>query len=92
MHGPLSLIGILVVCAGLHLLWLSRGEIVYWMETWVKIFRASLRNSQNSVERRPQRPRLSRFSSSREHVLRMMLGLSLALVVGPVLIFLGLVL
>lgn len=92
MRGPLSLIGILVVCAGVHLLWLSRREIVYWMGAWVRILRDSLRNSQQSVERPPERPRLSRFSSSREHVLRMMLGLSLVLVVGPVLIFLGLIL
>lgn len=92
MHGPLSLVGILVVCAGLHLLWLSRREIFYWMETWLKIFRASLRNSNRPAEMKPERPGFSRSPSSREHVLRMLLGLSLVLVVGPVLIFLGLVL
>jgi hypothetical protein len=92
MHGPLSLVGILVVCAGLHLLWLSRREILYWMDAWLKIFRASLRNSQQPAEQTPERPKVSRFGSSREHVLRMLLGLSLVLVVGPVLIFLGLIL
>lgn len=92
MHGPLSLVGILVVCAGLHLLWLSRREILYWTQAWLKIIRGSLRNSQRPVEQAPERPKVSRFGSSREHVLRMMLGLSLVLVVGPVLIFLGLIL
>lgn len=92
MHGPLSLVGILVVCAGLHLLWLSRREIFYWAETWLKIFRASLRNSYRPAEMKPERPGFSRSPSSREHVLRMLLGLSLVLVIGPVLIFLGLVL
>ena len=92
MHGPLSLIGILVVCAGVHLLWLSRREIVYWTAAWFRIFRALLRDSHPTAARSPERPKLSRFSSSREHVLRMMLGLSLVLVVGPVLIILGLVL
>jgi hypothetical protein len=92
MRGPLSLVGILVVCAGLHLLWLSRREVFYWMETWLKIFRASLRQTQRPAERMPERPKFARFGSGREHVLRMLLGLSLVLVVGPVLIFLGLAL
>jgi hypothetical protein len=92
MRGSLSLVGFLVVCAGLHLLWLSRREIFYWMETWLRIFRASLHETQRPSERIPEPPRFARFGSGREHVLRMLLGLGLVLVVGPVLIFLGLAL
>jgi hypothetical protein len=86
LRGPLSLVGILVVCAGLHLLWQSRREILYWFETWFKIFRASLEQpAQQRV-----RAKLPRFGSQREHVLRMVLGLGLVFVLGPVLILLGL--
>lgn len=92
MRGPLSLVGILVVCAGLNLLWLSRREILYWIETWSKIFRASLRDPSRRPEAVPERPKRTALGSSREHVLRMMLGLSLVLVIGPVLIFLGFIL
>jgi hypothetical protein len=90
MRDPLALVGILVVFAGLHLLWQSRREIFFWFETWLKIFRASLRDSQRASVRPPERPRLTRFASGREHVLRLLLGLSLVLFVGPILIFLGL--
>lgn len=90
MREPLALVGILVVLAGLHLLWQSRREIFFWIEAWLKIFRASLRDSQPASARPPERPRLSRFGTGREHVLRLLLGLSLVLFVGPVLIFLGL--
>jgi hypothetical protein len=92
MRDPLALVGVLVVFAGLHLLWQSRREIFFWIETWLKIFRASLREPQRAASYLPERPRLSRFGSGREHVLRLLLGLSLVLIVGPVLIFLGLVL
>ncbi|MGH9866319.1 MAG: hypothetical protein ACRD4H_12980 [Candidatus Acidiferrales bacterium] len=86
MHGLLALVGILVVLAGFHLLWQSRREILFWLRTYLKIFRAAL----NQPRREFQPPRLSRFGVGREHVLRLLLGLSLVVIVGPVLIFLGL--
>jgi hypothetical protein len=89
MRVPLALVGILVVFAGLHLLWQSRREIFYWIETWSNIFRDSLRDSQRAGGSSLERPRFSRFGSGREHVLRLLLGFSLVLIVGPVLIFLG---
>lgn len=86
IHGPLALVGILVVLAGFHLLWQSRREILFWLETYLKIFRAALNQPRHEF----QAPKLSRFGVGREHVLRLLLGLSLMVVVGPVLIFLGL--
>lgn len=86
MRGPLALVGILVVLAGLHLLWQSRHQIFFWFETYLKVFRSSLRAPREKIER----PIAVRFAAEREHVLRLLLGLSLVLIVGPVLIFLGL--
>lgn len=85
-RGPLALVGILVVFAGLHLLWQSRREIFFWLDAYIKIFRASLHQPRHKFDI----PKPSRFGAGREHVLRLVLGLSLALIVGPVLIFLGL--
>ncbi|HKV27781.1 MAG TPA: hypothetical protein VJN90_05870 [Candidatus Acidoferrales bacterium] len=86
IHGPLALVGLLVILAGFHLLWQSRREIFFWLETYSKILRASL----NQPRREFRRIKFSRFGVGREHVLRLLLGLSLMIVVGPVLIFLGL--
>ncbi|MHB8410420.1 MAG: hypothetical protein ACYDDI_00570 [Candidatus Acidiferrales bacterium] len=86
VHGPLALVGLLVVLAGFHLLWQSRREILPWLETFVKILRASLRQPRQKFER----PKLPGFGAGREQILRLALGLSLVLIVGPVLIFLGL--
>ena len=86
MHGPLALVGLLVVLAGFHLLWQSRREILPWLETSLKILRASLQQPRQEFER----PKLPGFGAGREQILRLVLGLSLVLIVGPVLIFLGL--
>lgn len=37
------LVGILVFFAGLHVLWQARGDILYWVEQYLRIMRASLR-------------------------------------------------
>ncbi|MGB7024938.1 MAG: hypothetical protein WBD73_14155 [Candidatus Acidiferrales bacterium] len=86
VHGPLALVGLLVILAGFHLLWQSRREIFFWLQTYLKIFRAALNQPRHEFHA----PKLSRFGVGREHVLRLLLGLSLMIVVGPVLIFLGL--
>lgn len=45
MNEILGLIGLLVFFAGLHLLWQSRHEIAYWVETYFRLLRRSLRKT-----------------------------------------------
>jgi len=39
---PLGLIGFLMFVAGLHLLWLGREEILFWLREFMRIFQVSL--------------------------------------------------
>ena len=83
----LGLIGALVVCAGIHLLWQARKEIFFWLETFVRIFRASL--AQPGARVRP----LGVETAPRDrHLLRMLLGMGLLFFQGPMLIVLSLTL
>lgn len=85
MSELLGLIGTLVVFAGLHLLWQARREIFFWLETYFRIFRASLMQPGQRV-----RPAEVTVQSSDRHTLRMLLGIGLVFIVGPALIVLGL--
>jgi hypothetical protein len=84
----LGLIGTLIVFAGLDLLWQSRKEFVYWLRTWIRIFRSALRQ--------PGAPALSLALASsareRQSTLRILVGMGLVFFLGPVLIVLGLTL
>ncbi len=81
----LTLIGILVVLAGLHLLWQTRHGFFFWLETYSKIFLSVLRQAGKPVS--PVRP-----ARERQSTLGMILGIGLAFVIGPALIVLGLTL
>jgi len=37
--GMIGLVGVLVFCCGVHLLWLSREEVLGWMERFFRTFR-----------------------------------------------------
>jgi hypothetical protein len=81
----LGLVGTLVVFAGIDLLWQSRRELAFWLVTWFKIFRTSLRQPGTPplpLELRPKTP-------ERLHILRMLLGMGLLFLVGPLLIVLS---
>jgi hypothetical protein len=84
----LGLIGTLIVFAGLDLLWQSRKEFVYWLRTWIRLFRSALRQ--------PGAPPLSLALAStareRQSTLRILVGMGLVFFLGPVLIVLGLTL
>ena len=41
MWDGIGLVGILLVCAGLHLLWNARHEIQYWCDRFLVLFRKS---------------------------------------------------
>ena len=42
---PAGLIGILMVFAGLHLLWRARREMVYWLDRFLAIFLRAFRQA-----------------------------------------------
>ena len=43
MQNGIGLAGIILVFAGLHLMWRARHEIVYWADMYLAIFQKSLR-------------------------------------------------
>lgn len=86
----LGIIGVLVVCAGLDLLWQLHRELRFWASTYLNVFRAMLRFGE------PERvvvikavavtlSELLRRQSGRQFLLAM----GLALVLGPTLIVIG---
>lgn len=76
-----GVIGLIVMCAGIDLLWQSRREARFWFTTFVGIFRALLAHQQ------PQAVPVA--DSRRRHAVRVLLGASLALIVGPILLAIG---
>jgi hypothetical protein len=82
----LGLIGILVVFAGLHLLWQSRREVAFWLGAYFRVFRRMLRQPGAPAPRIATGP----AAETREGTLRMLLGVGLAFFLGPFLIALGL--
>ncbi|HTU35568.1 MAG TPA: hypothetical protein VMF66_17320 [Candidatus Acidoferrum sp.] len=89
----LSVIGVLVVCAGLDLLWQSRRELRFWASTYFNVFRAMLRFGE------PERVvAIKAVAVTINEILRrqtaqqFLLGMGLALVLGPTLIAIGITL
>jgi hypothetical protein len=83
--GLLGVIGFLVVCAGLHLLWLSRVQVAFWFGRYFKMFRALLRDPSARSESVPKTNR----PENREGTVQMVLGMSLVFFVGPLLLALS---
>ncbi len=83
----LGIIGGLVICAGLHLLWQSRHEIRFWISAYLHVFRAALRQEQH-LRVFPAKE----AAAKREGAVRFLLGMSFAFFLGPILIALGLTL
>jgi hypothetical protein len=80
-----GIIGVLVTCAGLDLLWQTRTEIQFWMSAYIRMFRAMLKNRDSAK---------SIFSSqdaspSHRGAVRFLLGVAFAFVFGPALIVIG---
>jgi len=84
----LGIIGILVVFAGLDLLWQSRHEIKFWIRAYVSVFSATLRQENSPLQRIPPRA----IAEKRRHAVRFFLGMSFAFLLGPMLIALSLTL
>jgi hypothetical protein len=83
-----GVIGVLVICAGLDLLWQSRNEIKFWAAAYLNVFRAALRNQGSSLRQLP-----SAICAEKRHgALRVLLGMSFAFLLGPMLLVLSLTL
>jgi len=81
----LEIVGLLVICAGLDLLWQSRREIKFWIGAYVSVFRALLRHQEEPLRALP-----SGVSAERKQgAVRVLLGMGFAFFLGPILIALG---
>lgn len=75
MNDVVGLIGVMVLLAGLHLLWQSRKEMLYWVEMYLGTFRSALRK--RTVEG-PARERVEGKRTQRErYTLRLVGGFGL---------------
>ncbi|HYL46580.1 MAG TPA: hypothetical protein VEU52_06115 [Candidatus Limnocylindrales bacterium] len=81
----LGIVGLLVICAGLDLLWQSRHEIKFWIAAYLKVFRALLRHQQEPFRSLP----IAATAEKRHGALRVLLGMGFAFFLGPILIVLG---
>ena len=84
----LWIIGILVICAGLDLLWQSRHEIEFWVAAYLAVFRAMLRQQDSPLRDFPSKE----AAAKRHGAVRFLLGVGFAFFLGPILIALGLTL
>lgn len=84
----LGIIGVLVVCAGLDLLWQSRHEIRFWLAAYLRVFRSMLRHQGPAPRSLP-----ATISAEKRHgAVRVLLGMSFTFLFGPILIAIGLTL
>lgn len=80
----LGIIGALVICAGLDLLWQARHELRFWFSAYLNVLREIVSSG------KPERSLAIREAiKRRQSALQFLLGLGFALVLGPVLIAVG---
>lgn len=84
----LGIIGVLVICAGVDLLWQSRKEIRFWLAAYLSVFRSLLR--QPGSDRRPLL--VPGVPDKHQGALRVLLGVSFVFLLGPILIAIGITL
>jgi hypothetical protein len=77
-----GVIGLIVTCFGIDLLWQSRREVRFWVATFVGVFRTLLREQQPGALPSPI------GAAKNHHAARVALGASLA-VAGSLLLALG---
>jgi len=76
-----SIVGFIVMCAGIDLLWQSRMDIRYWFAAYRSILR--------ELWRRRDVSRLIASARKRQGAVGVLLGMSFVFLVGPVLILTG---
>jgi hypothetical protein len=84
----LGIIGLLVICAGIDLLWQSRHEIKFWIVAYIASFRALLHNRDSAPPVFPSKE----AARKRRGTVRFLLGVSFAFLLGPLLIAIGIAL
>ncbi|MGH9740652.1 MAG: hypothetical protein ACRD4X_18995 [Candidatus Acidiferrales bacterium] len=77
----MSIIGFILICAGIDLLWQSRMDIRYWFAAYRSVLRELLRRRDVS--------RLVTVARKRQGATAVLLGMCLVFLVGPVLIVTG---
>ena len=82
MSKLLGIIGLLIVCAGVDLLWQSRREIRFWLGAYLNVLRSALRQQGTLFHSFP----VSIAPEKRHGAVRFLLGLSFAFLLGPLLI------
>ena len=83
----IAVVGALVICAGLDLLWQSHTQIQYWFETFAAFFKAVW------LRQLPARLLTSvRNLMKTQAAVQVLLGLGFAFVLGPFLLFVSLTL
>lgn len=83
----LGIVGTLVICTGLDLLWQCRHEIRFWVSAYVKVWRAMLRQEE-ALRVFPS----SEAADKRRGAVRFLLGMGFAFLLGPILIALSITL
>lgn len=95
----LAIIGFLVICAGLDLLWQCRHEIRFWITAYMKVFRAMLRQEE-PLRKFPSPTDLGTYvllhtkeaAEKRHGAVRFLLGMGFTFLLGPILIVLSITL
>lgn len=77
----MSIIGFILICAGIDLLWQSRMDIRYWFSAYRSVLRELMRRRDVS--------RLIFAARKRQGAAGVLLGMCLVFLVGPVLIVTG---
>lgn len=80
----LGIIGALVICAGLDLLWQARYELRFWASVYLKVLRAML-----GLEQPVRAQEIREVVKRRQSALQFLLGMGFVLVLGPMLIAVG---
>ncbi len=88
MASLLGTSGIVLILAGLCLLWRARRGFFFWIETYLRIFRNLLRQPGS----RPSLPQREKSRLPELKTLEIVVGVLLAFLFGPALLALGLVL
>jgi hypothetical protein len=87
--GAMGLTGMLLFLAGLHLLWQARGEVFFWLEEFLRIFRGEFAKRGGMGIPARTWVRAGEPAQSGRRTLRMVAAFAL-MVLGPVLFLIDL--